>query len=165
MRTPSTSRRRSWRSATASSASPTARPRCSRPFASCSTRASREAGRRGCAIMWPHVTTERRRVIRIAAAVLAYLAAAWIAGILTLPPNRVFTFRPPNALLLALALVDTPGRAWIYALATVPANPTIYTAPFAWLAIAGYTIANAIEVGIAAALVRRLVGRAPRFDE
>jgi hypothetical protein len=51
-----------------------------------------------------------RPFVRIAVAIAAYIPAAWAAGLLSLPAGTVVAFRPPNALLLGLALLDSPQR-------------------------------------------------------
>src|SRR5262249_34151952 len=105
-----------------------------------------------------------RRLLRLALVGAAYVPAAWAAGLLTLPPGSVLTFRPPNALLLALALVDAPGRLWLYVLASIPANPTLYARPFVWEAPVGFVLASIIGILIGFLMVRAFLGRAPRFD-
>jgi PAS domain S-box-containing protein len=88
---------------------------------------------------------------------------SWVAGALTLPRDAFATFRPPNAFLIALALLDRPERWWIYALATVPGNPTLYNPNTSWLATTGYALANIVEVTLGLGLLRHVLGRTPRF--
>src|SRR5262245_11406819 len=105
------------------------------------------------------LTSLGRRLLRAIAAIVVYAVAAWVAGALTLPANVATSLRPPNALLLALALLDKPGRRWLYVLATIPGNPTLYDARASWLVFGGYAVANAVEVAVGLALVQRFIGR------
>ncbi|HYM25584.1 MAG TPA: MASE1 domain-containing protein, partial [Vicinamibacterales bacterium] len=97
------------------------------------------------------------RVRRVTLAAAAYIVASWVAGALTLPASAVTSFRPPNALLVAAALLDAPEHWWLYALATIPGNPTLFMrAPR--FAVAGFVFANFSEVAMSIVLVRRLIG-------
>src|SRR5882724_4545094 len=103
------------------------------------------------------------RAGRIALFCAGYVVASWVAGALTLPRPAFATFRPPNAFLIAVALLDRPERWWIYALATVPGNPTLYNPNTSWVATAGFALANVVEVALGIGLIRRVLGRTPRF--
>jgi PAS domain S-box-containing protein len=106
----------------------------------------------------------KRSVLRVAVACAVYVVAAWFSGLTTMPPTAAVLFRPPNALLLGLALIDMP-RWWLYVLATLPANPSLYSGQRPFLTMAGYLVANASEVAVGAWVVWRALGRrAPRFD-
>ena len=102
---------------------------------------------------------------RIGLVVGAYVVSAWVAGALTLPPTSVLSFRPPNALLLALALLDRPERWWLYVLATVPGNPALYERGVGWIPALGYVLANVVEVTLGLTILRRVLGRTPKFSQ
>ena len=100
---------------------------------------------------------------RLVAAGLGYFAAAWMAGALTVSSISFTTFRPPNAVILGLALLDKPSRWWLYVLATIPGNPSLYVAGVNMWARAGYVFANMAEVGLALMFVHWVLQRRPRF--
>ena len=89
----------------------------------------------------------------MAAACAAYAAGAYLSGALTLPPNTLASLRPPNALILAAAVLAPPARWWLYPLATIPGNPALFDRGVSWASALGYTAANMAEVGLGLAMI------------
>jgi PAS domain S-box-containing protein len=105
-----------------------------------------------------------RSGVRIVVACAAYLVAAWLSGVLTLPRDTLASFRPPNALIFALALFGPPAQWWFYPLISIPGNPSLFDPRVTWTAALGFTAANVVEVGLALVMVRLLLRRPPRFN-
>jgi PAS domain S-box-containing protein len=101
---------------------------------------------------------------RIVLVCAAYVVAAWLSGVLTLPRDTLASFRPPNALIFALALFGPPAQWWFYPLASIPGNPSLFDPRVSWTAAFGFTAANVVEVALALAMVRLLLRRPPRFN-
>jgi PAS domain S-box-containing protein len=94
----------------------------------------------------------------------AYIAGAWLSGALTLPPDKLAYIRPPNALILAAALIAPAADWWLYPVATIPGNPSLYNRHFEWRSTFGYAAANIVEVALGLLILRLLLRRAPRFN-
>ena len=83
------------------------------------------------------------------------------------PPSGISTIWPPNAIVLAAVLLETPGVWWVYLLAVLPTHLHVVTSfqegvPLAVM-LSQFTT-NAVHIIVGAAAVRAVAGAPPRFD-
>jgi two-component system, cell cycle sensor histidine kinase and response regulator CckA len=94
---------------------------------------------------------------------VSYYLCALLGLSLRLPHGRVAVFWPPNAIIL-LALLLSPARAWaIYLLALVGGFVAAAAQDQSWTRVFTFTVANTVEVLVAAAFVRGVLRGPPRF--
>jgi PAS domain S-box-containing protein len=90
---------------------------------------------------------------------VAYAAAVWIAGAISIPNVSIAPIRLPNAIAIAALLLSPPSTWWIYLLAIVPRN--IVRGPEISLL---YIVANSLEIVITATVMRRVSRGRPQLD-
>ena len=102
-----------------------------------------------------------RTVAQAALLGLAYAAAVWIAGAISIPNVSIAPIRLPNAIAIAALLLTPPSTWWLYLLAIVPPN-LLFGDPVVDLL---YVAANSLEIVGSAAMLRVVSRGRPRLDE
>jgi PAS domain S-box-containing protein len=101
-----------------------------------------------------------RTVAQAALLAVAYAAAVRIATAISIPNVSIAPIRLPNAIAITALLLTPPATWWVYLLAIAPPNVT-FASPTVGLL---YLLANALEILITAAVMRRVARGRPQLD-
>ncbi len=127
-------------------------------------RSADESGRGREGARKPRESTIRYVLGALLVGVIYYFSAK-LGHYLSLPPDDIAVFWPPNTVILTVLLLTRPGRAWIYFLVMLPAYLLSgMQADYTPQRLAIFFVANCAEILIAAIALRHILKAPPRFS-